>query len=58
MSLGRALELRRMTNPFNQAVEIMKAAGVPDAVFARGGQLLGISQSQRAFAAAEKGGLR
>ncbi len=58
MSLGRAIELRCTTNPFNQAVEIMKAVGIPEAVFARGGQLLRIQQSQRAVATAEKGGLR
>jgi predicted TIM-barrel fold metal-dependent hydrolase len=42
MSLGRARELRQMTNPFDQAVEMMKAAGVPNAVFERAGQLLRI----------------
>jgi hypothetical protein len=46
-----------MPNPFDEAVKIMKAVGVPEAVFARGGQLLRIPQSQRAVATVEKGGL-
>ncbi|MGD0058340.1 MAG: amidohydrolase family protein [Verrucomicrobiia bacterium] len=35
-----ALQLRRIKNPFTQAVETMRAAGVPAAVFARGASLL------------------
>ena len=42
-----ALELRRMTNPFDQAVAMMKAAGVPDAVFMRAEQLLRITQDKQ-----------
>jgi predicted TIM-barrel fold metal-dependent hydrolase len=37
-----ALRLRRIKNPFTQAVETMRAAGVPAAVFARGLSLLRI----------------
>jgi hypothetical protein len=40
VSLRDALEVRRVANPFDQAVQLMKAAGVPDAVFARAEQLL------------------
>jgi predicted TIM-barrel fold metal-dependent hydrolase len=46
VSLRRALELRRMTNPFDQAVGIIKAVGTPDAVFARAGQLLPIPEGK------------
>jgi len=46
VSLRHALELRRMTNPFDQAVAMMKAAGVPDAVFTRAEQLLRIPQDK------------
>jgi predicted TIM-barrel fold metal-dependent hydrolase len=51
----RALELRRMGNPFDQALEMMKAVGVPDEVFARSGQLLRIAEHKRAGAPAEPG---
>jgi hypothetical protein len=44
VSLKQALELRRMTNPFDQAVAMMKAAGVPDEVFSRAEQLLRLPQ--------------
>ena len=44
VSLRHALELRRMMNPFDQAVKMMKAAGVPDAVFAQAGRLLRIPE--------------
>ena len=47
VSFRHALELRRMTNPFDQAVAMMKAAGVPDAVFMRAEQLLRISQDKQ-----------
>jgi hypothetical protein len=47
VSFRRALELRRMTNPFDQAVAMLKAAGVPDAVFARAEQLLRIPQDKQ-----------
>jgi hypothetical protein len=36
-----------MTNPFDQAVAVMKAAGVPDAVFTRAEQLLRIPQDKQ-----------
>lgn len=42
VSLRHALEVRRMANPFDQAVAMMQAAGVPNTVFARAGQLLRI----------------
>lgn len=44
--LGHALEVRRMTNPFDQTVHLMRGAGVPGAVFARAQQLLRIPQDQ------------
>jgi uncharacterized protein len=40
VSLRRALALRRLSNPFDLGVGMMKALGVPDPVFARAGQLL------------------
>ena len=55
VSLRRALELRRISNPFDQAVEMMKAAGVPDEVFARSGQLLRIPENKHARFTAEIG---
>jgi predicted TIM-barrel fold metal-dependent hydrolase len=48
VSLRRALELRRIPNPFDQAVEMMKSAGVPDEVFARSGRLLRIPENKLA----------
>jgi hypothetical protein len=36
-----------MKNPLDQAVAIMRAAGVPNAVFARAGQLLRISPEKQ-----------
>jgi predicted TIM-barrel fold metal-dependent hydrolase len=48
VSLRRALELRRIPNPFDQAVEMMKSAGVPDEVFARSGKLLHIPEKKLA----------
>ena len=47
VSFRHALELRRMTNPFDQAVAMMKSAGVPDAVFMRAEQLLRIPQDKQ-----------
>lgn len=44
--LRHALEVRRMNNPFDQVVHLMRAAGVPPAVFARAQQLLRIPQDQ------------
>ena len=55
VSLRRALELRRIPNPFDQAVEMMKAAGVPDEVFSRSEKLLHIPGNKRACAAVENG---
>jgi predicted TIM-barrel fold metal-dependent hydrolase len=46
VGLGRAMTIRRMTNPFSQTVDLMKAAGVPETVFARGYQLLRIPQKE------------
>ena len=42
ISIPRALELRRMSNPFDQAIAMMRAVGVPDHVFMRAEQLLRI----------------
>ena len=42
----RALELRRIENPFDQAVEILKAVGTPAAVFSRAAKLLRIPESK------------
>jgi predicted TIM-barrel fold metal-dependent hydrolase len=42
--LRHALEVRRMTNPFDKVVHLMRAAGVPPSVFARAQQLLRIPQ--------------
>lgn len=42
IGLRRALELRRITNPFDLAVETMRELGVPSQVFARGAELLRI----------------
>ena len=53
--LRRALELRKMANPFDRGVEIIKAAGVPDAVFARAGELLRLSGSKAGSVTAGQG---
>lgn len=50
LSLQKALELRRASNFFDQAVELLKAAGVPYEVFARAGQLLRIPERKQARA--------
>jgi hypothetical protein len=42
------LELRCIPNPFDQAVEMMKSAGVTDEVFARSGKLLRIPKDKLA----------
>jgi len=55
VSLKRALELRRMSNPFDQAVEMMRAAGVPDEVFARSGRILRIPANKCLGVAQEAG---
>jgi predicted TIM-barrel fold metal-dependent hydrolase len=55
VSFRRALELRRMANPFDQAVEMMRAAGAPDEVFARAEQLLRLPEDKRAGVAAVTG---
>jgi predicted TIM-barrel fold metal-dependent hydrolase len=47
LNLSHALELRRTSNPFDQAVDLMKAVGVPETVFARGYQLLRIPKTER-----------
>jgi predicted TIM-barrel fold metal-dependent hydrolase len=40
ISFKQAMALRRISNPFDAGVAMMKALGVPDAVFARGAKLL------------------
>ena len=55
VSLRRALELRRILNPFDQAVQMMKAAGVPDEVFARSGKLLRMPKNKLAQVTLESG---
>ena len=40
-------DLRAMTNPFDQAVETLKAIGVPPEVFARAGKLLRLPQAKQ-----------
>jgi hypothetical protein len=51
----RAWQLRRVRNPFDQAVQVMEAAGVPREVFARGGELLRIPTGKKsAMAGAPK----
>jgi predicted TIM-barrel fold metal-dependent hydrolase len=55
VSLKRALEVRRTRNPFDQAVEMMRAAGVPDEVFARPGELLRMPANKQAGVAVETG---
>jgi len=51
VSLRQALEVRRMTNPFDQAVSLMRAGGTPDAVFARAEHLLLMPRGKRRTAA-------
>ncbi|MCX6872477.1 MAG: amidohydrolase family protein [Verrucomicrobia bacterium] len=55
LSLRQALELRRMTNPFDQAVAMMQAVGVPDAVFARAAQLLRMPPDKQLATSANPG---
>jgi hypothetical protein len=43
VGIRRALELRRVANPFDQAVQTMKAAGVSDEVFSRAAKILRVS---------------
>ena len=52
VGLRRALALRQLANPFDQAVELMKAAGVPDDVFSRAARILRVPDkvAQGAFA--------
>jgi len=42
VGVRRLLELRRIKNPFDQAAQLMRAAGVPNEVFSRAGSLLRI----------------
>ena len=56
VSWGRVRELRRMANPFDQILALMKAAGVPDAVFGRALQLLRIPQVETVSATPQRGG--
>jgi hypothetical protein len=55
VNLRDALRVRRMRNPFDQAVTLMKAARVPDDVFTRPGQLLRLPANKRAAVEIEKG---
>jgi len=57
VGLRRALELRRMANPFDRAVGLIKAAGAPDAVFSRAESLLRIPGCKAGAVAAEQGTL-
>jgi hypothetical protein len=44
--LSRALALRRVRNPFDQAVQLMQAAEVPDEVFSRAAELIRLPKSK------------
>jgi predicted TIM-barrel fold metal-dependent hydrolase len=50
ISLKKTLEIRRTQNFFDQSVALMKAAGVSDAIFARGGKLLRLPGAKPAIA--------
>ncbi len=52
IGLGDALRVRRIGNPFDQSLELMRSAGVPAEVFARAGQLLRIPEGKRLPSAA------
>ena len=45
VGIRRLLKLGQIRNPFDQPVELMRAAGVPEEVFARAGRLLRISNN-------------
>ena len=53
----RALQVRRVRNPFDQAVQMMQAAGVPRELFTRAGQLLRVPAGKRPKVAADVQGL-
>jgi hypothetical protein len=55
VGLRRALQVRRVRNPFDQAVQMMQAAGVPHEVFSRAEQLLRIPASKKPALAATAG---
>jgi predicted TIM-barrel fold metal-dependent hydrolase len=55
VSLKRALELSRVSNPFDQVVELMKAAAVPDEVFSRSETLLRMPKNKLAGIPMESG---
>ena len=55
VQLRRALQLRRVRNTFDQAVQMMQAAGVPQEVFARAEQLLRIPANKKQELAAGLG---
>jgi len=57
LRLRRALEIRRIANPFDQYLELMRSAGVPDDVFARPGRLLRAPAQKAAEPALSLGGL-
>ncbi len=47
ISPRKARELRRLDNPFDQSLALMKAVGVPREVFTRAGELLRIPENKR-----------
>jgi len=51
IKLRRAWQLRRVRNVFDQAHQLMQAAGVPHPVFSRAGQLLRVPASKKAAVA-------
>jgi predicted TIM-barrel fold metal-dependent hydrolase len=50
----RAWQLSRVPNPFDQAVELIEAAGAPPEVFARAAQLLHLPANKRTAAAPQE----
>jgi predicted TIM-barrel fold metal-dependent hydrolase len=48
LGIKRALEIRRISNLFDQFIELMRAAGVPNDLFDRAGRLLRIPKQQKA----------
>lgn len=47
VSPRHALQVRRVQNPFDQAIQMMEAAGVPRDIFTRAGQLLRIPENKQ-----------
>jgi uncharacterized protein len=48
LGIGRALQLRRIANPFDKPAEILRALGVPDEAFTRAGTLLRLPERKAA----------